>query len=126
MTTGGIQVEGARELRRTMKRAGDDLQDLKDAHSSAAGLVAATAAMRAPRRTGRLRGSLRGSGTKTAAIIRAGAAAVPYANPIHWGWPARGIAANPFITEAAQSTEAQWVELYDKSVEKIVARIKGI
>lgn len=122
----GIQVEGAKEFRRTLKNAGDDLSDLKDAHRRAADVVVGASRMRVPKRKGRLAASLRGSGAKTAATVRAGGASVPYANPIHWGWPARGIKANPFITEAAQSTETEWVRLYEKEVERQLDKVKGV
>lgn len=122
----GIRVEGAKELRRTLKRAGDDLGDLKSAHAEAAGIVTAASRMRAPKRTGRLAASVRGSGAATTATIRAGRSSVPYAGPIHWGWPARNIPANPFIANAAQDTEPVWARRYEAAVEKILHRIKGI
>jgi hypothetical protein len=122
----GIRVEGAAELRRTLKRAGDDLSDLKAAHAGAAQIVVARGRGKAPRRRGVLAASVRGSGTKTAAVIRAGGARVPYAGPIHWGWPARNIEAQPFLSEAATETEQIWLELYESSVERILHRIKGI
>jgi hypothetical protein len=125
-TKAGIRVEGAPELRRTLKRAGDDLSDLKTAHATAAQYVAARSRGTAPRRKGVLAASVRGSGTKTAAVIRAGGARVPYAGPIHFGWPSRGIAPQPWITEAAEDTEPTWVEIYERAVTRILDRVKGL
>lgn len=121
----GIEVVGARELRSTLKRAGEDLGDLKAAHAAAAQLVTATSRPKAPRRTGTLSGSVRGSGTSTAAIIRAGGARVPYAGPIHFGWRAHNIEPQPFISEAAQSTEPAWTALYTRAVDRILDKVKG-
>lgn len=121
-----VRVEGARRLRSTLRKAGQDLGDLKTAHTAAAGIVTPAARGRAPRRTGRLAGDVRGSGTTTAATIRVGRASVPYAQPVHWGWPRRGIAANPFVTEAAQATEPTWVQAYESAVSRILDRVKGI
>lgn len=118
-----VQVEGARELRRTLRKAGDDLSDMKAAHTKAAGTVLARQI--APARTGTLAATVRGTGTKTAAIIRAGYARVPYANPIHWGWPARNIAAQPWISEAAQGSEAVWYPVYVADVQRITDKVKG-
>lgn len=126
MAEPGIRVEGAANLRRTMRRAGEDLQDIKDAHAAAGAIVGGRARAEAPRRSGRLAASVRWSGTNTTATIRAGFARVPYAAPIHWGWPARGIKSQPFISEAATSTEAQWTALYEQAVERILGRVKGI
>jgi hypothetical protein len=118
-----VQVIGARQLRATLKRAGDDLQDLTDAHGKISRIV--VGATRAPRRTGRLAGSVRGSGTKTVATVRAGRASVPYAGPIHYGWPARRIAPNPFLTDAAHATEPTWTAVYTQTVNRLLEKVKG-
>lgn len=39
----GLEVDGARNLRRTLKQAGVSVQDLKAAHAEVAALVAAAA-----------------------------------------------------------------------------------
>lgn len=122
----GVVVEGARNFRSTAKRAGDDLQDLRGAHAAAAGIVQPAAAGRAPKVSGALAASGRSSGTGTMAIVRFGGATVPYANPIHWGWPARNIPANPFVSEAAQATQPTWLPIYEHAVETILDRIKGV
>lgn len=123
---GMVEIEGARRLRSTMRRAGLDLEDLKAAHARAAQIASNAAAARAPVRSGTLAGTVRSSGTKTAGIVRAGFARVPYAGPIHWGWPARGIPANTFITDAAQDTETVWLAIYEKAVESAIDQIKGL
>lgn len=124
MSRAGIEVRGAANLRRTLKKAGLDLEDLKEAHADAAKV--AERAARPPVRTGALAATVRSSGTKTAAIIRAGRAAVPYAGVIHWGWPKRGIPSRPFLSEAAQRTEPRWIPIYDRAIERALAQVKGI
>jgi hypothetical protein len=120
-----VEVEGAARLRRTLRAAGSDLEDLKAAHRSASQIVADAAADAAPVRSGLLRDTVRASGTKTAGIVRAGFARVPYAGPIHWGWPARGIRANPFISDAARATEGRWLGEYQSHVDALLADIRG-
>lgn len=120
-----VQVDGARELRRTLRAAGDDLEDLKAANLQAAQIAATAARARAPRLTGQLAGDIRASGTKTAGTIRAGRKKIPYAGPIHWGWPARGIEARPYITEGAQATESIWVPLYQELMDEALSKVKG-
>lgn len=127
----GVKIEGARQLRRTLKDAGDDLNDLKEVNRSAAAIAANRAKTWAPRKSGRLAGTVRSSGTKTAGIVRAGnnrktASGVPYANPIHWGWPCRNIKANPFLSYSAQATEPRWLKLYENYIEKTLSKIRGI
>lgn len=121
----GITVEGAAQLRRTLKAAGDDLQDLKAAHQKVGTFVTKAADPRAPRRTGALASSGRPGATKTAALIRYGNARVRYARPIHWGWPRRNIAAHPWAYRTAIATRPQWLQLYQAAVNQVLSRIKG-
>lgn len=120
-----VEVRGAKELRKSLKRAGDDLGDLKDVHQAVGNLVVSTASGMAPRRSGALAGSIRAARAAAGVTIRAGSARIPYAGPIHWGWPARNIAANPFLSNAATSTETAWVALYEDELNKIIDRVEG-
>jgi hypothetical protein len=120
-----VQVRGAKQLRKTMKKAGDDLGDLKDVHAAVGNMVVQTARGLAPTRSGALAGSIRAARAVGSVTIRAGSGSIPYAGPIHWGWPARNIAANPFLTDAATSTESAWVALYETELNKIIDRIEG-
>jgi len=121
----GIRIEGLDELARTMRKAGVDISELKDAHTRAASIVADYAAGIAPRRSGRLAGSIRPAKQAKRARIMAGSAAVPYAGPIHWGWPARNIEASLFLSRAAQATEAQWTKAYLDDVQAALDKVTG-
>ena len=120
-----LRVDGARQLRTSMKAAGVDLSDLNAVNKQTASLVSAKATSGAPRRTGALAATVRPAGTRTAAIVRAGRATVPYANVIEWGWKARNIEAQPFVKEAAHSTEPEWTSFYETAIAKIIDRIRG-
>ncbi len=113
-----VKVTGAKELRKAIRQLEDAAAkkgmqaDLKGAYRTAARAVEVQAKMEAPRRSGRLAGSIKAKGTTTgASIVAGGLKAVPYAGPIHYGWPSRPnrskgwrggpIAANPFLTRAA-------------------------
>ncbi len=121
-----VKVAGAKALRRSLKAAGDDMSDLKTAHAEAAAIAAHAAAARAPvGPTGKLRASIRAAGTTTAGIIRAGRKRIPYAGPIHFGYRSRNIAANPFVTEAAQATEPDWTAHYLDQINTIINQIEG-
>lgn len=125
MAGGQVQVQGARQLRATLRKAGRDLNDLKEAHAQVSAFVAAAAKGTAPRVSGNLAGSIRGNRAATSAVIKAGGARVPYAGVIHWGWPRRNIRAQPFLTDAASSTEPRWRLIYLQSVNRIVNTIRG-
>lgn len=119
----GVRVEGLRELRRGLKQLGEDTSDLKEANAAAAAIVAAAAAARAPKRTGRLAASVKGNRAVGRATVRGGGAQVPYAGPIHWGWPARGIDGQPFVVDAAQATEPVWLPAYQAALDRAVDRV---
>lgn len=123
-----VRVEGARELRRTMRAARRDLDDLKNLHRSVAQQIspaAITAAPVGPAVQGHIRDTTRVGATKTAAFLRVGGARKPYGPPIHWGWPARGIKGQPWLVEAAHRTEPRWTDTYLRGIEKILDQIKG-
>jgi hypothetical protein len=117
-----VRVEGARELRKALKSVEGGLADLKATHNKIAQVVVPAGKSGVPRRTGRLADSIRGTGTKTASIVRAGGARVPYANPIHWGWPARNIKGQPFLSDAGKETEPVWTEIYAHDTQALIDR----
>lgn len=121
----GVYVEGLATLTRTMRQAGVDISELKDASKAAGDIVTAAASALAPRRSGRLASSVRPSKLAAGVRVSVGKASVPYAGPIHWGWPARGITAQPFISNAATQTEPMWTAAYRKDVEAALAKVRG-
>lgn len=118
-----VQLVNARQFRRAFLKAGGDKTMLKEAFAVASRMVTAQGKSDAPHRSGRLAGTVRGSGTLTAAIVRGGTAAVPYANPIHWGWGRRHIKANPFLSHAAQNTQPDWLPAFEAAVNKALETI---
>ena len=119
----GVKVTGAAELRRALRRMGDDLADLKAVHREASEMVAGEARSGAPVLTGRLRKTIRSGATKTRAYVSAGRKAVPYAAPIHFGWPARNIEAQPFLYDASDAKAEDVAALYIKRVDELVRRV---
>lgn len=123
------RVRGATELQRTLRQAGADMEDLKAVNERAAEIVLPVAERLAPKRSGALKDTLRVGASKRAGIVRAGnnrKTGVPYAGPIHWGWPARGIDENLFMVDAAHATESQWEQLYINHAEHALGLVKGI
>lgn len=120
-----VRIEGAARLRRTLRQAGVDVKRLTAINRQAASIVADAATPTAPRRTGRLAASVRAGATTRAGVVRAGRSVVPYAGPIHWGWPARGIQPQPWIQQAAQATEDQWVSEYMDHVDAVLREVRG-
>ncbi len=121
-----VQVDGAKQLRKQAKAAEVDLSLMKETHREIANQIAGWSRPLAPTLTGRLVSTTRAAGSNTASTVRAGSKAVPYANPIHWGWKKRGIEANPWLLEAARDSEPQWWQTYTRAVEQILSKIKGM
>lgn len=125
MADEGVRIEGLDTLVRTLNRAGVDITELKDAHKRAGEIVATEAESRAPRVSGKLAGSIRSARQAKRARVQAGRASVPYAGPIHWGWPRRNIEPNPFLSDAAQATESRWRDAYVHDVQAALDKVKG-
>lgn len=121
----GIQVQGTRQLRKSLRAAGDDLAELKQAHARAAEIAARASSDLAPVRSGALKQTIRSSGTKTAGIVRSGTKRVPYAAPIHWGWFKRGIRPNLFISRGAQNSEGRWLPVYQQALDGAIEKVQG-
>lgn len=126
MADKALYVVGQKRFVQTMRKAGADMQELKEVNRRAADIAKPEAAARAPRgKTGRLAGSIRAGATQKAGIIRAGRKTVPYAGPINYGWPARNIRPRTFVNDAVASTESQWAKEYETFVKKTMNQIKG-
>lgn len=119
----GVRVDGLRKLRRDLRQLPEGTADLKQANQRAGQLVVQAA--RPPRRSGKLSGAGRASRAVGRVSVLWGGAAVPYAGPIHWGWPSHNIAPQPFVVEAAQRTEPVWLEAYLEDVDKLLQPIYG-
>lgn len=119
MTRPIVEVVGGRQFRRALNRCEADVAELKDAHQRAGQIVVAAATPRTPRRTGRLASGHRASRAKARARVTVAAV---YAGPIHWGWPARHIAAQPWLYDAAVASEPVWFPAYQADVKAIIAR----
>ena len=120
--SGSFNIRGADELTRTMRAAGDELADLTAVNDRVGALILARAKPRTPVRSGRLVGSLRAVADTDDVGLGSN---LVYAGPVHNGWPAHNIRANPFLTDAARSSEDQWVGLYAAELEDVVEGVKG-
>lgn len=111
-----VRVEGLRKTLRAMESAGVAAEDMKDLMHSLGLIVVSAARPGVPTLSGALAGTLRAGRGKTKAVIRAGRAGVPYAGVQHYGWPARGIAAHPFLTDAVQATRGRTFAALDDGI----------
>jgi hypothetical protein len=118
----GITVRGADQLDRTLRAAGAQLADLSGVNRAAGDLAIARARPGTPVRSGRLVGSLKA--TATPAGVELGSSLV-YAGPIHNGWPAHGITATPFLSDAVRANTDAIVGLYRVEVDAALEGVRG-
>lgn len=118
-----VEVEGGPELRRAFRKYGDRVDDLKDVHRDAAGIVEAEAETLVPVLTGTLRDTIRTSGTRSGAAVIAGRnRTVPYAGPIHFGWRVRNIEPQPFLYDALDRRRGEVIQRYQEGVDELIHR----
>lgn len=123
-----LRIEGGRQLRSTLKKAGLDMKDLTAVNRSAAQAVlplAKSSTPLGPPRAGHMKTTVRVGATQRAGLIRVGNKTKPYPGAIHWGWPARNIKAQPWLTNAAKATESKWLDLYWDKLNKTIDSVKG-
>jgi hypothetical protein len=102
MTTEVVgEIKGLKQVIRSMERLGVSVSDMKGAFTKIGNRGVSTAKQIAPHRSGALAGTIRQSKAKNKVLLRAGyeSKRLPYAGVIHYGWPRRNIAPQPFLTD---------------------------
>jgi hypothetical protein len=124
--TAQVRITGHREVRRAIGRVSEEMDrksargELKALNLEAATLVKRSADGLVPVRSGRLKASVRAAASQKTARVRAGFQRVPYAGPIHFGWPARRISPQPFLYDALDRRRAEVVRVYDDGLSKLI------
>lgn len=122
MATGGVRVEGLTKVTRALKGLGLEVDDLKDAFATIAREATEVIARKAPHKSGRLASTVRGNRAQNKAVVRAGKSAVPYAGPINYGWPKRGISASLFMQRGDAEYAPQAVKRLEQELESAITR----
>lgn len=117
-----VEVKGARQLAATTSKAARDLEDMSDPGQRSAAQLLASARSKAPRVTGRLANATEADVTPVQVELTNG---LEYAGVIHYGWPAHGIDAQPFLTDALEEQQQRIEDLYQHQVERELHQIKG-
>lgn len=113
---GGVRVvvKGLSRTLRALSAAGADAEEMRDLMHAIGMTVVRSASP--PRRSGNLANTLRAGKGKTKAVVRAGGARAPYAGVIHYGWPARNIAPQPFLLRALQAQRGNVLQQLDNGL----------
>ena len=118
-----VEVVGLRKVVTQLQRLGTQAEDLKGAFTRIGSRAVTHAQRGAPKRTGRLAGSVRQSRRKNSVYLYAGRARLPYAGPIHFGWPARNIKANPWMYRTVDDVGPWAVKELEREIATLIRRL---
>lgn len=126
MAAKAAYVVGQKRFVQTMRKAGADMQELKDVNRQAADIALPAVRTLTPRgKSGKLAVSIRVGATQKAGVIRAGRKSAPYAGVINYGWPKMGIKPRLFVNQGVAGTENAWQRVYKQFIDKTMSQIKG-
>lgn len=122
-----VHVDGLKQLRNALKEIGpDSVKEMRLALRAGAEQVAGRARELAPysdrpkpEGVPHLRDTLKAGASGPNARIYSPSV---YGNPIHWGWPSRGIKAHPFIEQAIQEKQEEFVATLEEGLDALYLR----
>jgi hypothetical protein len=122
-----IKVTGLSEVQRNLRKLSTDALDLNkteflETNKQVAEIVINETKKYVPILSGSLAAAIRNASTKKSAKVRAGNAAVPYAGPIHFGWPSRSIKPNTFLYEAIDARKDEVANRYAALVSDLITK----
>ena len=115
-----VQVEGAREVRATLKALGKGTRDMTQVHRKVAAMVIGPAASRTRRRSGALAGSYR---PKVSAAKAQVASTLVYAPVQEFGWPRHNITPSHALESTVEDLAPSIAEEYRRHVDDLVGRL---
>ena len=120
--SGGVRVriDGLNAVVRKLNRAGADAGDMRDLMHEVGNIVVRSA--HPPVRSGGLQATVRAGRGKTKAVVRAGGAKAPGAGVVHYGWPARNIRPQPFLTTALSAQHAQIFAALERGLDALLRK----
>ncbi|MBC9714503.1 HK97 gp10 family phage protein [Streptomyces sp. TRM66268-LWL] len=129
-----VRVQGMRGLQQNVRRlkSRELNNSMRAANKKAAEVVKPEAESTAPKgardaksskryKPGKLAKSVKVTASVKGAQVKAGSAArVPYAAPVHFGYPKRGIKPNRFLFRAMARKSAEVSETYEREISAVV------
>jgi hypothetical protein len=120
---GKEEIQGLREVQKALNKFSDATRkEMKSTHLKAAEIVVGASKKFVPIKTGALAQSIRAAAVQTGGRVKVGSPSVPYAGPIHFGWPARSIKPQPFIYDALDTRRGDVSRLYAVRIGELVIK----
>lgn len=117
-----VQVQGAAEVRRTLRALGAGTRDMSRVHRKVAAMVIGPAQGVTRRRSGDLAGSYR---VKVSASKAQVSSALVYAPVQEFGWPRRNITPSKALTGTVESMAGSIAQVYQAEVDALVDRLNA-
>ena len=122
-----IKIEGLSKVQRDLRKLSTDALDLNKeeflaTNKKVAEIIIGESKKYVPVLTGALAAAIRNASTKKSAKVRAGNVAVPYAGPIHFGWPSRAIKPNPFFYDAIDNRRNEVAQNYASLIDALTKK----
>lgn len=122
-----IKITGLSKVQRDLRNLSTDALDLNkseflETNKQVAEIIINESKKYVPVVSGALAAAVKNASTKKSAKVRAGNVAVPYAGPIHFGYPKRAIKPNPFFYEAIDSRRNEVAQRYTRLVESLIKK----
>lgn len=115
-----IAVDGLNDVVRALRKAGVDVNEIRDVFGKISAEAAAIISAHTPVLTGRARRSIRGSRQVRRALVRGGGARVQYLAPLNYGWRARGIRPREFMQSADEPMATRAPQILDDGITEIL------
>jgi hypothetical protein len=115
-----VQVQGAREVRSTLRKLGAGTRDMTAVHRKVGAMVLGPAAGRSRRKSGDLAGSYK---VRASAAKAAVASTLIYAGVQEWGWPRHGITPSLALSGTLEDMAPELARVYQRHVEDLVDRL---
>jgi len=120
---GKIEIDGLRQVQKALRNVSKESRDeMKETHRQAGQIIVDAATPLVPVQSGALLASMKSAPIQRQGRVRLGSAAIPYAGPIHFGWPAQNIRPNPFIYEVLDGRRAEVSRLYEQRIDEIIRK----
>lgn len=113
-----MKVEGLNKLTRALKKAGVEINDLKDANEKVGKVVVHAAQPITPRATGALAGSIRPARRQSGVVVRAGGGRVKYARYVEFG--TNKMARRSYLIKGANDSQPRWMTEYKTALVKLM------
>src|SRR4029077_16123865 len=118
-----VEVQGLNKLTRALKKAGVEVQDLKDANQRVGAVVVQASGPITPHRPGALASSLRVAQRQSGVIVRAGGGRVKYAKFVEYG--TKKMAGRSYLVKGIHDSQPRWMYEYDIELQKLMNKVAG-